>query len=86
MYRTFEEVPWYRREPGALVFLLAILFTPVTIALCVLALTGDIYQNSYDKEGNLKVWGVGNKIAAVLILLFQAVATVCIWSATVRPA
>jgi hypothetical protein len=70
-YKTYEEVPWYRREPGALVFLLTLLCTPVTLALCFIALTGDVYRNAYDSEGRLIKWGVGNKIAAVLILLIQ---------------
>ena len=70
-YKSFGEVPWYRREPGALVFLMAIFFTPVTLALCVIALTGDVYRDAYDKEGKLQVWGFGNKVAAVLILLIQ---------------
>jgi hypothetical protein len=34
-------------------------------------LTGDVYKNAYDKDGNLKVWGVGNKVAALLILALQ---------------
>jgi hypothetical protein len=52
-YKTYDEVPWYRREPGALVFLLALVFTPVTLALCVIALSGDVYRNAYDKDGRL---------------------------------
>jgi hypothetical protein len=70
-YKSYFDAPWYRREPGGLVFLLAIVFAPVTIALCVVCLTGDVYRNSYDEEGNLQVWGVGNKVAAVLILVVQ---------------
>ncbi len=70
-YKTYEEVPWYRREPGALVFLLALGCSPVIIALCVIALTGDVYKNGYDQQGNLQVWGIGNKVAAVLILILQ---------------
>jgi len=69
--RNYDDVPWYRREPGAPVFLLAILFTPVTLALCAIALTGDVYKNAYDKNGNLERWGMGNKVAGVLILLIQ---------------
>jgi hypothetical protein len=79
-YKTFEEVPWYRREPGSLVFVLCLCCGPVLIALCILALTGDIYQNSYNKEGNLKVWGVGNKIAAILILVIQVLISM-MWNA-----
>ena len=70
-YANFSEVPWYRREPGALIFLLALVFTPVTVALCVIVLTGDVYKRSLDANGNLEVWGVGNKVAAGLILLIQ---------------
>jgi hypothetical protein len=71
-YKTYTEVPWYRREPGALVFLLALVFTPVTLALCVIALSGEVYKKTRDANGDLEVWGVGNKVAAVLILLIQA--------------
>jgi hypothetical protein len=70
-YETYEEVPWHRREPGALVFLLVLLFLPITVAVCIIALTGDVYRKAYDDEGNLQVWGSGNKVAAVLILLLQ---------------
>jgi hypothetical protein len=70
-YESYEEVPWHRREPGALVFLLVLLFLPITVALCIIALTGDVYRKAYDDDGNLQVWGPGNKVAAVLILLIQ---------------
>jgi hypothetical protein len=70
-YKTYDEVPWYRREPSGLVFLAALIFAPVSFALCVVCLTGDVYRESYDEEGNLQVWGVGNKIAAVLIPIVQ---------------
>ena len=71
----YADVPWYRREPGALVMLLALLFAPVTIALCVIALTGNVYKNAYDEKGNLHVWGIGNKVAAVLLLAIQGLVT-----------
>jgi hypothetical protein len=63
--------PWHRREPGALVFLAVLLCTPVTVVLCIIALTGDVYRNAYDEHRTLQVWGPGNKVAAVLILLIQ---------------
>jgi hypothetical protein len=69
--QTYEEVPWHRREPGALVFLAVLLCTPVTVVLCIIALTGDVYRNAYDEHGTLQVWGPGNKVAADLILLIQ---------------
>lgn len=70
-YLKFEDVPWYRREPGALAMVGVLLCGVVTIALCVICLTGDIYKNKYDRKGNLQVWGVQNKIAAVVILVIQ---------------
>ena len=72
-YTSYNEVPWYRREPGALTMLAALCCTPVIIALCIICLTGDVYKNSYDSQGNLQVWGIGNKVAAVLILIIQIV-------------
>ena len=70
-YAHYEDVPWYRREPGALSLLLALVFAPVTIALCIIALTGDVYKQERDENGKLKVWGAGNKAAAVLLLALQ---------------
>ena len=43
-----------------------------TIMLCVICLTGPVYKKTYDKDGKLVVWGIWNKIAAVVILLIQA--------------
>lgn len=78
-YTAFDQVPWYRREPGFWMFLLAIIFTPVTIALCFICLTGDVYKNARDSAGNLIKWGKGQKIAAVVILLLQ---WFLIWAST----
>lgn len=36
---------------------------------CFALLTGDIYIDKKDKENNLKVWGIANKIFAVFIFL-----------------
>lgn len=70
-YRKYEDVPWYRREPGALALIGVLFCNPITIALCIICLTGEVYKNGYDEDGNLKVWGFGNKIAAILILALQ---------------
>ena len=66
-----SEVPWYRREPGALVLVLALLFTPLLVALCIIARTRQVYRKKYDKHGSLRVWGPEDKAAAVLILIIQ---------------
>lgn len=71
-YVNYEDVPWYRREPGAPIFVGVLFCSFITIALCLICLTGDVYKKSHDKSGNLEVWSVGNKVAAVLILALQA--------------
>jgi len=38
------------------------------LAVCVIVLTGNVYYDTYDAEGRLKKWGVGNKIVAFLIM------------------
>ncbi|HTR41701.1 MAG TPA: hypothetical protein VMH87_08810 [Pseudomonadales bacterium] len=70
-YLRYEDVPWYRREPGFLAMIGVLLCGFVTIALCLICLTGDVYKKRYDRNGKLEVWGIGNKIAAVVILIFQ---------------
>jgi hypothetical protein len=44
-----------------------VLGTPL-LAVCVIVLTGDIYFDAFDAQGQPKKWGVGNKVVAVLIL------------------
>jgi hypothetical protein len=39
------------------------------LAVCVIVLSGDVYFDTLDEKGQLKKWGVGNKIVAGLILL-----------------
>lgn len=73
-YATYEDVPWFRREPGLAVLILALLFSPVLIAVCVIALTGKVYKNDYDENGKLKVWGLGNKLAGIILLGLQTYA------------
>ena len=70
-YLKYDDVPWYRREPGALAMIGVLLCGFVTIALCLICLTGDVYKNKYDRNGKLEVWGISNKIAAVVILVIQ---------------
>jgi len=49
--------------------LLGLLTTLGVIAVCISALTGPIYYNKRKKDGTLKTWSWGNKIAAVIILI-----------------
>jgi hypothetical protein len=49
--------------------LLGIFTTIGVIAVCVIVLSGPVYYNKHKKDGTLKTWGVGNKVAAVFLLL-----------------
>jgi hypothetical protein len=45
---------------------------PLLWTVCILCLSGDIYNNRLGSDGYLTTWSWGNKIAAVIILLLQA--------------
>ncbi len=36
--------------------------------VCIVVLTGDVYYDAFDAQGQPKKWGVGNKVVAVLII------------------
>src|ERR1051326_6221791 len=38
-------------------------------AVCFIVLTGDVYYDVFDVNGQLKTWGFGNKVVAGLLLL-----------------
>jgi hypothetical protein len=69
LYHEYAEVPWHRRSStnSTLLFiqLLTWKFFPVSLFVCMMLLTGDIYFNKKDANGNLKRWGFANKIAAI---------------------
>jgi len=53
-----------------LLFPIAILTTLGVISVCVTTLTGPIYTKQLNyAQGGLEKWGVGNKIAALLLLI-----------------
>jgi len=39
------------------------------LSVCIIVLTGDIYYNEFDAQGNIKKWGIANKVVAALILV-----------------
>ncbi len=47
----------------------SIAFGAPLMTVCVVVLTGDVYYESHDAQGQLKKWGVGNKVVAALIVL-----------------
>ena len=49
--------------------LLGILTTLGVIAVCVSVLTGPVYYDKQRKDGTLKAWSRGNKVAAVILLV-----------------
>lgn len=70
-YKSLTEVPGFRREPEGITALLLLVFPPALLALCIIALTGGVYRNACDKNGNLVIWGITSKSAAILLLFAQ---------------
>ena len=72
-FREYNQLPWYRRSGVNSGLILANIlscgFIPSAIVVCINALTGEIYFNKKDKQGNLKTWHWANKVAAVILLL-----------------
>jgi hypothetical protein len=48
------------------------------LAACIIVLTGDVYTPKKDASGKLIIWSIGNKVAAVIILVFQIALTVAV--------
>jgi len=72
-YALYGEVPWYRRNGlvSACCFGGFLICAPLLWAGCVIVLTGDVYYKTVDEKGNLKTWGIGNKVAAFVLLFLQ---------------
>ena len=83
-YDDYGEVPWHRKSGcnGFLILLnfLTAGFIPGTLLVCIFVLTGDIYFKEKDEHGNLKTWGWGNKIAAVILLLINAIYLISVFA------
>jgi hypothetical protein len=52
-----------------LVGLFGIFTTIGVIAVCAIVLTGPVYYDKKTKDGTLKQWSAGNKVAAVILLV-----------------
>ena len=72
-YKNYADVPWHRRSAInstlLLVQLLTLLYFPTALWVSLVLLTGDIFYDKKDPEGNLKKWGPGNKIAALAMVV-----------------
>jgi hypothetical protein len=65
--------------------LVGIFTTLGVIAVCAIVLSGPVYYNKHRKDGTLRTWSAGNKVAAVILLLLFVggyVATVYYFSVT----
>jgi len=76
-YRDYSEVPWHRKSSSNGILILINLLTcglvPGTFLVCCFVLTGDIYYNKKDDQGNLKTWSWGNKVAAIILLAINVI-------------
>ena len=80
-YASYAQVPLYRRSSivGAITFL-GLVFGPAILFTCFIVLTGDVYSDKVDQNGQLKKWSYGNKVAAIIILIVQVGVWVAILS------
>ena len=67
-YATYADVPYYRKQ--GFFWLLYFLLAPFALAILI---SGDVY---YQKKGEVKAFGLANRIVAGLIGIFWAVALV----------
>ena len=77
VYSDYNEVPWHRKSGwNSFLILLSFLtrgFFPGTLLVCIFVLTGDVYYKEKDEHGNLKTWSWGNKVAATILLIINAI-------------
>lgn len=71
--KEYGLVPWFRVSGVNSLALLAgfFCFPPLIWAVCIIALTGDIYYKRMDKDGKLARWSTANKIAAVILIVLN---------------
>jgi hypothetical protein len=88
-YRSYADVPWLRKSGTNTAFILIHLLTcgcvPLLLLTCIILVTGDVYYNRRDREGNLEAWSMANKVVAMLILLFNVVLVGAAFVATLFP-
>lgn len=72
-YTDYKEVPFIRKSGINSLMIFFGLFIPLLILVpCYVLITGDVYENNYDKEGNLKKWSSANRYVAIFIVAVQA--------------
>jgi hypothetical protein len=69
--QLLRTIPWYRKEPGPLTMVAALLLPPVSLALCLIVFTGDVYKVETKPHLKVSTWGLSNMIAAPLIVAIQ---------------
>jgi hypothetical protein len=80
----YSDLPWYRKSSSvSLLTLFGLCCGPAILAVCIIVLTGDVYYDKRDRSGNLKKWGAGNKVAAIIILVLQVIFTILYAAGTV---
>ena len=67
-YTSYDQVPTHRKQ--WFFWLTWFLFAPVAIAILI---TGDVY---YPKKGEVRAFGLANRIVAMLIALFWSIALI----------
>ena len=74
-YSSYDQVPWYRKSNNNGLLALAgfFLLPPLLWWACINCLTGKIYYEKRDENGNLKTWSKANSVVAIILLVVQVV-------------
>jgi hypothetical protein len=72
-YKEYENIPWYRKNSNNSWFILLgwFLFPPLLWITLYSLISGDIYFNKKNKEGNLEKWSKANKIVAWIMFILN---------------
>lgn len=68
-YANYKDVPWYRKSGISSILVLLGIFSPSLWVVLLALITGDIYYNETDTDGNLKKWSMANKIVAWIVFV-----------------
>ena len=72
---TYGEVPWHQKNGfvSAMGLIGFFLCAPTLWIACIIVITGEVYMDEYDQNGNLKTYGIGQKILYVVLSILSAI-------------
>jgi hypothetical protein len=78
----YQSLPWYRKAPVAHFLAIAgfVAFPPLLWGFALICLTGPVYRNERDKNGQLVKWGNWAKYYAIVVLILHSLFLYIAWS------